>query len=209
MNGADADGFGQILDAGPDWDRVLAMGERLGCLPLLHRHLSQPQWSGLTPRHVQETLNLAYRKAAMRSLRIRGQIQQLHNETERRQIPLLFLKGAALAGWLYTDWALRPMSDIDVLVKEGDVPRLDRMLRDLGYAQDLSIYRSHVHRKVASRVSHPAPYSRPNRPNVEVHDSLFHQPDMETRLWKQVDAQGHGKGIHRLPLEWMLVFIRS
>ena len=207
LEGSDANGFGQILASGPDWDRVVSMGERLGCLPLLYRNLSRARWSQAVPPHVQDALAQAYRKAAMRGLRIQGQVQQIRDEAGQRDISVLFLKGAALSGWLYEDVALRPMSDIDVLVKEADVPGVDRMMRDLGYAQDLSIYKSHVHREMASRVSHPAPYSRPNRPNVEVHDALFHHPDMETRLWKEVDAQDHGKGIHRLPLEWMLVHL--
>ena len=205
LNEENAKAFGQVLEGGLDWERVVAMGERLGCLPLLYRHLSQPRWSRMAPRGVQETLGQAYRKAAFRSLRIQGQIQKISDETEKRHSPVLFLKGAALAGWVYEDIGLRPMNDIDVLVKKVDVPRLDRMLRDMGYEQDA--YRSHVHRKMALVISHLPAYRKVNRLTVEVHVSLFDNPAMEMGLWKKVHAPGDGNGLRVLPLEWLLVHL--
>jgi len=48
-------------------------------------------------------------------------------------IAVIVLKGAALADTVWPNLALRPMADVDLLVKEGDLDRADRTLADLGY----------------------------------------------------------------------------
>jgi Uncharacterised nucleotidyltransferase len=50
-------------------------------------------------------------------------------------LPVIALKGLALAENIYGDIALRPMSDMDLLVKEEDLVRAGRILLDLGYQQ--------------------------------------------------------------------------
>lgn len=48
-------------------------------------------------------------------------------------IPCILLKGADLLSRLYGVWGLRPMVDADLLVRERDLPIIDRVLLDLGY----------------------------------------------------------------------------
>ena len=53
---------------------------------------------------------------------------------EDNGIPLLLLKGAALAHLVYRDPTLRPMRDVDVLVRARDAPRAARVLESCGFA---------------------------------------------------------------------------
>ncbi len=48
-------------------------------------------------------------------------------------IPVILLKGAALAGTVYPNIALRPMSDVDLLIRVPDLPRAQEMLIARGY----------------------------------------------------------------------------
>ena len=48
-------------------------------------------------------------------------------------LEVIALKGAALAEKAYGNIALRPMSDVDLLVKEEDVAHADEQLKNLGY----------------------------------------------------------------------------
>lgn len=54
-----------------------------------------------------------------------------------RGIACILLKGADLLSRLYGVWGLRPMVDADLLVRERDLPAIDRALRDLGYVPQI------------------------------------------------------------------------
>ncbi len=50
-----------------------------------------------------------------------------------RGIACVLLKGADLLSRFYGVWGLRPMVDVDLLVREQDLPAIDRIVMDLGY----------------------------------------------------------------------------
>jgi hypothetical protein len=54
---------------------------------------------------------------------------------DRGQIPVVVLKGAALAPTLYPDISLRPISDIDLLVHRADLDRAASLLAGSGFNQ--------------------------------------------------------------------------
>lgn len=54
-----------------------------------------------------------------------------------RGITCILLKGADLVPRLYGVWGLRPMADVDLLVRECDLPTIDRVLQELGYHPQL------------------------------------------------------------------------
>ena len=60
-------------------------------------------------------------------------------------IPVVLLKGAVLAPLVYRDIAVRPMGDLDLLVRRSDVEAADQLVRGLGYVQ-----------RVATPSHHPA-----------------------------------------------------
>ena len=49
-------------------------------------------------------------------------------------IPVIVLKGAHLAEIVYENIALRPMCDVDLLVKKEDLTRVQRKLLETGYS---------------------------------------------------------------------------
>ena len=50
--------------------------------------------------------------------------------------PVIVLKGAALLSSVYEDFGLRMLGDVDILVKPEDVPKIDKILSQLGYQSD-------------------------------------------------------------------------
>jgi hypothetical protein len=58
-------------------------------------------------------------------------------ELHVRGITCILLKGADLVPRLYGVWGLRPMFDVDLLVRECDLPTIDRVLQELGYHPQL------------------------------------------------------------------------
>ena len=153
-----------------DWPQILESANRLGIAPLMHKHLSRPDWRQKFPTQIREEFEAAYQKSAFRALRIQGQIKKINQAAADRHIPVIFLKGAALSQWLYEDIAPRPMSDIDILCPEKHNPQIDQLLKELGYSQNLSIYKSPIHKMMGEKMSHLAPYSRANAAAIEVHN---------------------------------------
>ena len=151
-----------------DWQYIQKTAQHLGISPLLHKHLSNPQCRDYVPTQVLESLQAAYKKQALRSLRIQAQIYQLLKKANELEIPIILLKGVCLAGLIYEDIALRPMSDIDILVRENDKKTAKDVLLALGYHQK-NIFNSSLHEEVLTAKSHMAPFLKKAAVPIEVH----------------------------------------
>lgn len=85
------------------------------------------------PRDVREELEQAFYRTAAANTRCLHQLAELGAPLAAEGIPLLLLKGAALAPALYSDSALRLIGDIDLAVPRASAPACGGLLRGLGY----------------------------------------------------------------------------
>lgn len=74
-----------------------------------------------------------YRRAAIRALRLQHALIDLKRIWGKAEIPFFALKGAWLAQHIYLHPALRPMRDIDVLVRANQAAHAYAVLLDNGY----------------------------------------------------------------------------
>ncbi len=88
---------------------------------------------GILPAGAGNRLRDAYRSRATVNTRLFLDAAVVLRSLAGHRLPVIALKGLALAEKLYGDIALRPMSDIDLLVKEEDLVRAGRILMTLGY----------------------------------------------------------------------------
>ncbi len=105
--------------------------EKHGIAPLVSHHLQRIGASG----HDLEMKKL-YLQYVQNRNRNRVQMQILENILllfTTKNVDLLILKGGALCNLIYPDTALRPMSDLDILVKEDDAETARRLLSDMGF----------------------------------------------------------------------------
>ena len=79
-------------------------------------------------------LRILYRRSAARNVRLYMELQDTLGTFAREGIPVVALKGVVLAVLVYSEPALRPMQDVDLLVRSGDLEAADAALRGLGYA---------------------------------------------------------------------------
>jgi hypothetical protein len=56
-------------------------------------------------------------------------------------IRCVLLKGAALLSSIYSDWSMRPMVDVDLLIDAADVARAHEVLQDAGWATGAELVR--------------------------------------------------------------------
>jgi len=128
-----------------DWQTVCQVAQRERLAPLLY-HLTRG-WGTATglPPAVYEDLRRAYLGTARRNAILFSELERILPGLAAAGVPVLLLKGAALAQVVYGNIALRPMADLDLLVREKDVPAALRVLPALGY--DIIpplVYRSEV-----------------------------------------------------------------
>jgi hypothetical protein len=78
-------------------------------------------------------LERAYLESAARSLLLRSALEAVLGALAAASVPAMPLKGAALAGRIYPDPALREMTDLDVLVPAGTLDAANAALAGVGY----------------------------------------------------------------------------
>lgn len=114
------------------WASFPAEAERHGMGPLAYHHL---HGAGIElPAEVSTALigsYLRHRHDNQVRSRVLGQICAA---LEVADIPVLVVKGGALAHMLYPKPALRPMNDLDLLVDPADLERASFILNELGMA---------------------------------------------------------------------------
>jgi hypothetical protein len=114
------------------WQAMLDRARYHGVAPLLARALdSDPQ----VPATVREAFQSEYRQAALGAAAAFRELEDLLAALAPSAIPLVLLKGTALAKWLYGAPALRPFSDVDILLHPTDLPKVRELLRGQGYAE--------------------------------------------------------------------------
>jgi hypothetical protein len=116
------------------WPEVLDLAEahRLGSL--LYDAVQQASLA--IPGPILRQLHQSYYQvAASNTLRF-GELRPILSSFSAAGIPVLLLKGVALAVTVYGNPALRPMGDLDLLVPRHLVREVPRLLEPLGYRLD-------------------------------------------------------------------------
>lgn len=104
--------------------------------PLAYHWLLRTTPDIAIPLPIRRQLAVGYLKCQAEWLHIKNEtITVLDILTEEPAIPVILLKGVALAESLYPDPALRPMGDIDVIVPAARMEEAARRLYQHGYAR--------------------------------------------------------------------------
>ncbi len=119
----------------PSWEELIARAEHHGLAPLFLKHVQALGYP--LPRKVR----LVLQSLALRS----GQAARIRNEAvagilrlcQAENIEVITAKGIALASFLYSQPGLRPMRDVDLLVGEADLPKMQAILGELGYTPEV------------------------------------------------------------------------
>jgi hypothetical protein len=163
---ADSHRLCEALDAVPSWNVVLDSAEFHGLEALLAAHIRAACIQ--IPRPAEERLRArCVQNAHATAVRSRI-VSEVLSDLDRARIPVLVLKGAALAQLVYTNPLLRPMRDVDVLVPEREAQRATQVLSRLGFcAGGPSVGSSHHHLQAMSKTVDGATIT------IEVHTELF------------------------------------
>ncbi len=104
-----------------------------GVAPLLYLRLrGDPLWHRLTPA-LQLDLAASHHLNAVRSFLLQDEVARIAAALAARQVPVMLLKGLALAQTVYANLAERPVNDLDLLLPAAQIDTAQQALVDLGY----------------------------------------------------------------------------
>lgn len=118
------------LPADVDWDAVARQARLHRLEPLLYAALRDED---CLPDDVEAEWREAYLTTALRNAVILHALDTVAAQLGEAGIPVIVLKGAALAQTVYGNVALRPMHDLDLLVRPAHAARALQVLASLGY----------------------------------------------------------------------------
>ncbi|MFB3816109.1 MAG: nucleotidyltransferase family protein [Candidatus Methylomirabilales bacterium] len=124
----------ESLAAPLDWPAVLARSRQEGTAALLHHHLrSLPRAAAQVPPAIRMELRRAHRGTWARNTVLTEHWAEVMRLLERARIPCITHKGMALVHTVYGDLGLRPMADLDLLIRPADLPAVRRALAGAGF----------------------------------------------------------------------------
>ena len=155
-----------IEDAGPE--EVMDFATRNGVAPWCYNQLSRLNTNNEAIRNLTQKLRMQY----LQTLLMNQQKWKVFNDMNKlafeKGISIIPLKGTALAFTLYAQESLRPMGDIDVLIKAGDIFKFRELLFEKGASQ-LHIPISKIHEQVHAHI----PALSWQNTMIEPHQRLF------------------------------------
>jgi hypothetical protein len=128
---AGADPFHGVRWEGLDWDYAVQIAERLGSLPLLGVALARA--GPPRPPAVDQRCREARIRGALRAMVAERILGDIDAEFRRAGVQFMVLKGLPLAQELYGEPGLRPMDDLDVLVRWRSRDRALVAMQAIGY----------------------------------------------------------------------------
>ncbi len=141
-----------LVNAIDNWIDLITKAEKHGLSNLVYQHLTDLGVDIPTPaRHQFIALKARHRKA---NLIRHNAVEEILEVFSKSHIESILLKGAALVKVLYDSPELRPMSDIDILVKPEQADLAQQCLKRIGYtaqARKTGYLVDHHHLPIATR----------------------------------------------------------
>jgi len=115
-----------------DWNALVKYFHKEGMAGIAHQSMRDRQ----LPAQVRSILADLYHGNVARNLNFMAALESLEKALEQQALEVMTLKGASLMTHVYPNIGLRPMEDLDLLVRPADHRRLVRILVELGYRQN-------------------------------------------------------------------------
>jgi hypothetical protein len=132
MSAGVADQIRTILRCPPDWDYLLSESKENSITPLLHHHLCAVGGDGL-PANQKARLKIATRVNAVRCAFLTAELVKILKSFLSHGIQAIPYKGPVLAAQAYGDVALREFEDLDIILRQRDLPKVHGIMLGLGY----------------------------------------------------------------------------
>jgi hypothetical protein len=177
-----------------DWEQLLHKAWWHNITPLVFHHLMEMEHQGQVPPEVMARLKSAYLRHVVINLHFQSQLRQVQDVLEAQGVPVILLKGAALAGTVYPDIGLRPMGDLDILVPEEQAQIAHHAVQRMGFSPAGATDEDHRHLPRLQRAGTAA--------QVEVHRHIVNR---DTSIY--FDIQGFWRRAQEVSLARRQVWV--
>ena len=144
-------------------------------LPLVYRHLVE---LGVDDPDLGRLKGL-YRRSWYRNQIVFRWAGEMLETLRAAGLETMLLKGAALSTLYYRDPGVRPMDDVDILVRSEQAEAALDVLEEAGWAPV-----TQVPREVFLTVRHAEQLSRPDGAGVDLHWNVLWQPGRDDDFWE-------------------------
>ncbi len=114
-----------------DWEYFLESARKNRISSLLYFYLKDQEES--FSKNCFKQLNNDYNDTLAYNIYLWEKTKPILKSLEEKGIEILLLKGIALGSTIYPSLGIRPMSDVDILIKDKDTFTFDDILNSLGY----------------------------------------------------------------------------
>lgn len=123
----------ETLSKNLNWDYIVQKAKDQGIAPLLYRLLSKNGGERQPPVEIIASLRKIFDRNIGRNMLLYQELNQILKTFREENVQVIVLKGALLAETVYPNIALRPMFDIDLLIRLEDLPKVRQLVENLGY----------------------------------------------------------------------------
>jgi hypothetical protein len=116
------------------WDTILSLAQREGLSSTVYARVRAGAPGTAVPESATASLARRYDEGAARTAKAYAELEPVLRALGAAGVRAMLLKGAALARFTYEDPALRPFTDLDLLVRADDVAAAGQAMRAAGYA---------------------------------------------------------------------------
>jgi len=150
------------------WDAVVSEAIRQRVAPLAFRRIKAGPAHAVIPPPALQRLADYHLRSSFRNVLVLRQAASAAQLLATRGIPVIFLKGVHLAGWIYPEAALRSMADIDLMVPRERLADAEQIFVEAGFGP---LPRPDFGERL-NRYAHIAPLRRKGSLDLEVHYSI-------------------------------------
>jgi hypothetical protein len=181
----------KILNEDLDWNYIMECSRRQGISPLFYWNLKKVSDKKDVPFEVMKKLERIYYSNLARNMMFFNELGKTLKAFKKVGIETVVLKGVFLAEEIYKNIGLRPMSDIDLLIKEEDVEKAKEELSKLNYFAEPVIVPTKLHKKFYTALHEELQLVNQNKEiMIEIHWDIqpIHNPykvDIK-KLWDNV-----------------------
>ena len=164
-----------------DWEYVAETAQSNGITPLLYYHLKNIRFCQDIASTTIEQFKKTYLSNTARNMFLGHELCRLLYEFSEKQIEVIVLKGATLANLVYPDPGLRIYGDIDILVKEDELPMVEELVAGLRYANTGDSIKQQFHKE---KHYHLTPFVQlDSKIPLEIHFNVTRRFDINIDSW--------------------------
>jgi hypothetical protein len=136
LGNADAAWLSKNIQEGLNWNSIAEITFEEGLAPFLYYHSRNMGVLKNIPEGTKKFLARIYTETALLNLHLLKEVDELGRKLEQFNIQVIVFKGGDLLKTVYIDIALRPMEDIDLIVRQEHLGQLKDVLEMMRFVQN-------------------------------------------------------------------------